>query len=305
MSSSAVANGDTEQELIEDLMTANKVWAFLKEQHMKQEKAESRFMADQVTEWIHLTMQLAKGSVSTTLVVMTNTGIKQKITTCTNCGKRGHHMESCISTGGGMAGKMITEAQATMGKKKQKVDPLQANIATSAAPPAPPASANVCVSQGHTWVVNGSQAFLVNLPMQSMPPTSLALAPMVNQNANLYGNFAGFTSNSSDEAYAIPASTSHHAWIAIAGPLTTSLDWALQSHQVAANAMMASIIEHMSCHQEMDLHKAPWWLDSGASTHISPERSDFFELYPMSHSSPKLLQARDRGNRVKRGKDRR
>ncbi|KAG5220158.1 Copia protein [Salix suchowensis] len=263
---------ETEQELIEDLMTANEVWAFLKGRHMKQgtmhrvlledeflamrmdtdpngdllaswiemqrlhkqihamgeidplahlmigalsltrsqlvlwdyicntisaEKADSRFTADQVTERIRLMMQLAKGSVSTALVATTNTGIKRKITTCTNCGKRGHHMESCISAGGGMAGKTITEAQAAMGKKKRKVDPPQANIATSAAPPAPPTSAN---------------GLLVTARMRLHYTRSY-----------------------------LPSCLDRNCW-----PLTTSLDWALQSHQVAANAMTAAIVEHTS-----------------------------------------------------------
>ncbi|KAG5221296.1 hypothetical protein IMY05_C4441000100 [Salix suchowensis] len=232
---------ETEQELIEDLMTVNEpvLWDYICNA-ISAEKADSHFTADQVTEQIHLTMQLMKGSVSTTLVAMTNTGIKQKITTCTNCRKRGHHMESCISAGGGMVGKTITEAQAAMGKKKWKVDPLQANIATSAAPPAPPASANSRAYLGCQWITSIPHKLACAINASH----TLALAPMVNQNANLYGNFAGFTSNSLDEAYTIPAPTSHHAWIAISGPLTTLLDWALQSCQVAADAMTAAIVEH-------------------------------------------------------------
>ncbi len=35
----------------------------------------------------------------------------------------------------------------------------------------------------------------------------------------------------------------------------------------------------------MDLVRVPFWLDSGASTHISPERSDFFELHAITPRS--------------------
>lgn len=267
------------------------------------EKPNERFTAEKVTERIRLEMQLAKKNATALAAISNSSSSVPKRKTCTNCGKKGHTIESCIAAGGGMAGKTIEEAQAAMGKKKRKRDEnstAHANIAsitntrTTTAmaqnlviPPASntnPIAANVCVSQGHTWVVNGAQAFLVSSPANSGSNARFGTAPVANENANNYNSFAAIATTH-DEDYAIPAPTTHHAWIATMDMFTTSLDWQAVSRTVSPDAMTAAIVPHTTRRQSMDLVRIPFWLDSGASTHISPERSDFFELYPIQPRS--------------------
>ncbi len=170
-----------------------------------------------------------------------------------------------------------------MGKKKRKRETTnnapQANVAatnpTSSSPPGTsqtnahaPLAANVCISQGHTWVINGAQAFLVSSPTNSKTQTTMP-TPAINSNTNNYNAFAVMASIRDDE-YAIPVPTMHHTRIATMDMFTTSLDWGVTSRTVPPEAMTAAVVPHFTQRESMDLVRVPFWLDSGASTHISP-----------------------------------
>jgi hypothetical protein len=176
---------------------------------------------------------------------------------CSNpaCKKTGHTVEFCIKQGGGMAGKSIEESKAA---RKLMLDKKRSGIAATKVP--------VTVKD-----VNG-RAFTVLVdpdPLPSPPP---------------HPEFAGLAHDP------LPAASieeiEYEGWMAVEEEPTTSIDW--EHHTApAAEAALTLTALNQTTRTQMSLNDFPFIVDTGASVHISPDRSDFLSLHSTTPRSVK------------------
>ena len=178
--------------------------------------------------------------------------------TCSNCKRSGHTAPWCIRPGGGMAGKTIEESKEARRKEKDsKSGSADSSNATSSTP-----SARVQVS------VKGQdgRAYLM-----LMDPCSLT--PIVDS-AKKPSEFAGIASISADSI--TTDEIEYHGFMATiqeeptepTGGYRASVDWNLYSK----NATDMDIL--------VTTDVSPFLIGSGASSGISPYKSDFTNLRP-------------------------
>ncbi|KAJ8517427.1 hypothetical protein ONZ45_g5388 [Pleurotus djamor] len=182
---------------------------------------------------------------------------------CKNCNLNNHTVEFCVRPGGGMAGKSIEESfAARQGKKRKRDDTAAMATTVPAAPPPPVPSANPSILKhgGNEYLLdpNTRQAFLLH---ENNGPLPLSDSP---------NPFAG-----------IAHMEEYSAWLLTTDSLSTSCDWKTHSLKRPITHVAAFAPDFTQRRRPVDMSHLPFYLDSGASTHISPERGDFFELYPI------------------------
>ncbi|HEV7736901.1 MAG TPA: hypothetical protein VGO47_05955, partial [Chlamydiales bacterium] len=184
---------------------------------------------------------------------------------CSNCKKDYHTAEFCIAPGGGMTGKTIEDSRRARREKfKSKTSSTQ--------------SAGSHVPKGKNQVkVNSAdgRAYLVN---------SFSLTPCEEP-----GLLPSDTIPTSPRANLCDLETEEfNGWIAIEGEPTTSINWKDNTNNTLPIALNASEITPLSQRSRtaIDTTENPFWVDTGASVHISPNKNDFISLYPIP---PKLV----------------
>ena len=194
--------------------------------------------------------------------------------TCSHCKRTGHLADFCVQPGGKMAGRSLEEAMAAYraSKRQQRVDtPLlapSANVAVSDG--VPPTSANTTVSP--PFVFNGVQYALV--PMSTASTTTSTLTDTTALSALAGGNVEP-----------IDAEFSFHCGIAEVGDPHVSIDWDHHSDPIQLDDFVPASVA-LSASQTPGLTNAsfdsPFFVDTGANTHLSPVLSDFKTLRPIS-----------------------
>ncbi|KAF8221466.1 hypothetical protein L208DRAFT_1531995 [Tricholoma matsutake] len=169
------------------------------------------------------------------------------VPTCGNpvCKRTGHTMEYCIKPGGGMAGKTIEESKAARKLALEKKTPgLKIPITVKD--------------------VNG-RTFTVMVDSEADVPTPP------------HSEFAGLASDP------IPTATidevEYDGWVVIEVEATTTIDWSQHTSTPTDNAFAAEPL-NQTHHTQLSLDDYPFIVDSGATMHISPDRSDFLTLCP-------------------------
>ena len=204
---------------------------------------------------------------------------KQSI--CSNCKKPRHTAEFCIQTGGGMAGKSISEAQQARdvkrGKKpKEKSKDSQKGPAGSIIQSGNQAFIVDADGKAHEIVNSTSSAntasssvdsahFLATDDLGSIDP--LVLESMCTANIDEYAHVA------------------EHAWLATQESLHASVDWRERRRsedELDLVALTAAPLPTSTRRSDVSLELSPFLLDSACTTHISPERSDFATLHPIA-----------------------
>ena len=222
---------------------------------------EPGFSAEKIVHRIHRERDLVKhraaqGEGPTALIAQPKRRERER-TICSHCERPGHTAEFCISPGGKFAGHTIEEARiaqrAAWAKERARGTAPSAHIAATgpqntSRPPSPAPStttSNSMLINGVTWV-----------PLPSTTDTAqLALGPIVDPNFE----FSAFhATTEADDA-------SHRV----------SINW--DDFSLPTND--ASSAYHTFPARNIP-QNSPFVLDSGASCHISPERSDFKTLTP-------------------------
>jgi hypothetical protein len=195
---------------------------------------------------------------------------------CANCKRTSHNTDFCIRQGGMMAGKTIEDActaqHAALGKPpKATSGSSSAHIATESSDDlAPPSTSTIPKPQstpnakGTPIMLNGTRYF---------PEAQTTLPDAVN----LAAHNIQLTSGDLFE---------YHAFMAVNDDLHTSLNWADFSHSSEIKSVDALPLAYTSSSGPTSRdpmsqpHKIPFILDTGATCHISSERSDFKTLRP-------------------------
>lgn len=186
-------------------------------------------------------------------LVATSTSQKSKIPTCSNCEQRGqpcrgHTQPYCISEGGGMAGKTIAEsrvARLTNQGKTPKAQPSDNKGKISI-------SLRDKNRRAFTAYIDPSE---LNTELPKSEFAGLASMPVPN--------------------HSILEDIEWEGWIVMEGGAHTKLNW--NKHTKSANESTFTSIAPLqqSHHTTISTESHPFYLDSGATVHISPEKTDF------------------------------
>jgi hypothetical protein len=206
--------------------------------------------------------------------------------TCSLCNRNGHSIDFCISPGGKMAGKTVEEARdAQTAHRAAKKAARAANK---------PREANVATANNTASSVPSPTTPTTTLPTL---PASNAPSPIVIHGITYYpGQSAPVTSNVAQIAMTTTAngmpdpsagfftpSGQYFSYLAL-GENTQKVrhacvDWNLESSPVDLSKIDASPAAFTTSRPVADrLEDRQFVLDTGATCHISPERSDFKTL---------------------------
>ena len=189
------------------------------------------------------------------------------IPTCSNCKRLGHSNQYCISPGGGMAGKTIQESKDTCYKDRE-------------------------ISRG----TNGTKSNNTNGKIAVNMKDSSGKAFIVYVNPNDISSpindakpeFAGLASDLPESL--LPDTIEDIewcGWLAFEEELTTSLDWMTHTKPVDIAAISEVSPLQQNKRTPISLDDLPFYVDTGATVHISPEKSDFLTLRPIAARSVK------------------
>jgi transposase InsO family protein len=204
---------------------------------------------------------------------------------CTNCKRTGHLADFCIQPGGKMAGRSIDDAKAAQRAASGRPPRNESNSARAPAPTpsrvnlthseprassAPPSSGPIpgqLVIDGVTYYRGNSPlAPSVNVAHGPTAPTAyIETIPSDSDNAGTYSPYP------------------FHSYLALGGNASASVDWtACSSGPDVSDNLASPILSRTSRALVTNSTSRPFILDSGASHHISPERSDFRTLRPIA-----------------------
>ena len=179
----------------------------------------------------------------------------------------GHLASDCWEKGGTMEGKR-DEVLARRAKAQEERDKKK-NETSSTTPSNGPSASGICRDKsGWAYImdsVSGQAILLTSADDSSVPATALATFEPPTDSI--------YTSMSTADRFEYDALflDNHSA----------SINWYERRRSVSANdALVASM--NTNAHTNLSMHFGPFILDSGATIHISPDTSDFFDLKPIS-----------------------
>src|SRR6266849_2070817 len=194
---------------------------------------------------------------------------------CTHCKKPGHLADFCIRSGGKMAGCSIDEARsaqrAASGKPPRAETPsvsVTGSISSAKVATSDIKSSTTASSGTPDSLVIGGVTYYPGVPSQ--PSNACVALPRP----------LAFVTDSDDSGDS--GIHPYHTYLAINGPLTASLDWNTCPSTLSGSDSDASpVLSHVPRALLTHAAECPFILNSGASNHISPERSDFKTLQPI------------------------
>ena len=190
---------------------------------------------------------------------------------CSNCKHPGHTANWCIHTGGGMAGKSIEEAQAACRKAAKD----KSEKSKDSKDPKQKISLSFKDVNGH--------AFIAYINTDTVTATS---STTTTEHANL-------AAVDDTPSLNIPASLNtietveYEGWLACLDKPVVSIDWAKFCNDINnSSAIIAAL--HQTHHTPItSLDTCPFYLNFGASFHISLESSDFLSLHSITSKAIK------------------
>ena len=196
-----------------------------------------------------------------TALAAQSTSQKSNIPTCSVCKRNGHTNAYCVMPGGGMAGKTIAESIAARKKDRENKRGGGTNVSQT------PGKVSVTVkdSNGRAFVVLVDPADISN-----PSPTT---------------EFAGIASDAIPDAKLIIASietVKYEGWLVFEEEPKATIDWNTHTKpfDIAAVSEIAPI-QQANC-TPISIDDLPFYVDTGATVHISPEQSDFLTLKPIA-----------------------
>ena len=202
-----------------------------------------------------------------TLTARTSNTKSSNVPTCSNCKRLGHSNQYCISAGGGMAGKTIQESKDARQKDR---DHSRGGNNTKSGTSNGKVAVNVKDANGRAFIIH-------------VEPSDIASS--VN---NVKSEFAGLASDSIESV--IPNSMEEvewNGWLALEEEPKTTVDWTTHTKEFDVAAISEISPIQSNKRTPISLDDLPFYVDTGATVHISPEQSDFLTLRPIAARSVK------------------
>src|ERR1700742_1000738 len=187
-----------------------------------------------------------------------STNIKRsQIPTCSNCKRTGHGSEWCVSPGGGMAGKTIAKSREARRKAKDKAR----NISNPSANFASPSPVETQGTPDNCVAFNfiGADGKTFTAYMNPSQP-----------NVNFAGLVTDTTTSIDELEYNGLAAIDQNDPV-------TSINW--DFHTKTENLPIA--LNAQTTHTPIPIDACPFYLDTGATVHLSPDRHDFTNFTPI------------------------
>ena len=203
---------------------------------------------------------------STALAAQSKLPKSTNIPTCSLCKRPGHTNAYCVMPEGGMAGKMIAESIAARKKDREAKKGGGSN--------SPSTQGKVSV----TMRDSSGKAFVVYIdPADISNPTPSA-------------EFTGITSDTIPDNNSLAApieSIEYQGWLAFEEEPRATIDWNM--HTKPSNITVISEIPpiQQKNYTPISFNDLPFYVDAGATVHISAEKSDFLTLQPTNACSVK------------------
>ena len=252
---------------------------------MQNATAEKPFLPRHIFIYLESDTQLLLGSnhtlstSSNAIALAAKTPAKPEPANCSNCDKPYHTHPYCIAPGGGMAGKTVEKSK----ERRRKDKGVAKNPSTSVTATAvvPRHKVQVTTSAGQAYVMEVDDAFLSTGTLQ----TKTEFAGVIHSTDALeWDSFDGFANlafvNTVDEEEE-SNNINNIPFQPIANisfdDLTTSIDWNEASKPVDLATVTVTALNQNS-QTNLSLVNFPFWVDSGASVYITPDKSDFYNL---------------------------
>ena len=195
---------------------------------------------------------------STALAAQTKPSKSHNAPTCSVCKRTGHTNTYCVMQGGGMAGKTITESIAA--RKKDKENKKDGNNSSQT-------SGKVSVTMRDA----SGKAFIIQVD-----PGDVSMPVMASE-------FVGIASDNIPNHETLAASieqVEYEGWFALEEEPKTTIDW--NTHTKPSDIAAISEISPINQNNRtpISLDDLPFYVDTGATVHISPDKSDFMTLKP-------------------------
>jgi transposase InsO family protein len=186
---------------------------------------------------------------------------------CSNCKRASHLADFCIQPGGKMEGRSIDDTKAAQHAASQRTAPQRSAQPTQS-------SAHVATTDQNK--VTPAAPITINGISYTLVPNMIPAPPAV-----AVASDSALMAVSS--ATIVDADYDFHAYIAIAGEPSASVKWEVHGKQEDLGEIVATPVALSATRTPVEnLDNSPFFLDTGATTHISPERSDFKSLRPIS-----------------------
>jgi hypothetical protein len=213
------------------------------------------------------TLHSATKSFSVSDITLTAHTKSPNVPTCSNCKRQGHSNLYCISPGGGMAGKTIQESKDARYKDRENA---RTHNTTKSNSNTRKIAVNVKDSTGKVFIIHVD-------PSDISTPSN-----------NAKSEFASLASDHPESI--LPDSLENiewSGWLALEEELKTSLDWKKHTKPVDIAAISEISPLQQNKRTPLTLDDLPFYVDTGATVHISPEQSDFLTLRPIAARSVK------------------
>jgi transposase InsO family protein len=203
---------------------------------------------------------------------------------CSNCKATGHLVDTCIKPGGKMAGRSLEDAQAA-----QRATSLKARAAKETT-----ASAHIAA----TTTESSTTSSIVSVPSTAAPTPSPSPAPTANPASIQLNGVTYYPGQiTAQAAMDVPATVAHddwtgtvvhpddwgfHAFLAMNDPPRASINWDTFSRPIVMPQVDICPTAYSVSRPPAEIGDSSFAFDTGATCHISPVRSDFKTLRPIS-----------------------
>lgn len=195
----------------------------------------------------------------------TTTQVKRERPICDNCKKPGHIGRWCAAKGGPFEKLGIAASIAERRKEREesgKGKPY--NTPSGMSGTTNKVAVNVKGADGHVFVMMVDPANLTSPAIASTP------------------EFTGIVSSPIPMA---PHDEIEYGWLVMGEKCEASVDWKDHSQPVTLDVLAALAPLDQSCRSPISIDDHPFYVNTGATVHISPVKSDFLTLRPIpSHA---------------------
>ena len=249
--------------------------------NMQNVTVDKPFLPRHIFSYLKSDTQLLIGSSRTTsassgaiaLAAMTST--KNKSANCSNCNKPYHTHPYCIAPKGGMAGKTVEESKECRQKDKEAVKtPASTSVTTTVTPRH---KVQVTTSAGQAYVMEVDDAFLSTGTLQAKKEFARVVHSTDAMEWDAFDGFANLAvvSRIGEEEESDNAILFQHITNISYDDLTTSIDWNEASTPINLAKITVTALNQNS-QTILSLIDFSFWVDSGASVYITPDKLDFY-----------------------------
>jgi len=237
------------------------------------------FMHNDVVQCIHEEEDLIRNhegqaELPSATALVSQPGARSRLY-CSHCKRLGHLTDFCIRPGGKMEGHTIEEARAAQRAASQR------SSCTGNSSHSQTASANIAIAEVTSTATDSIQtATTPSITINGITYVP-ASTPTITRTSTPTGSSA-LCAYEDDGQPILDKDYYYDTFLADCGELYASVDWENQSEFENLIECNPQPVAYSASGSLLPFTQSPFFLDTGATTHITPERSDFESLHPIA-----------------------